>query len=111
MTGTEWDRHSLFGEYMKHHTLQLLMFGLVFVSIDTVLSQPTLTWMRQFDGFGKEDYVSDMTTDASGNVYVAGTVKNSTQYEFVTMKYDASGNRQWVQRYNSGSNDQAFSIT
>jgi hypothetical protein len=43
-----------------------------------------------------------MGVDASGNIIVTGTSYGgaATSYDFVTIKYDGSGNQQWLKRFN-----------
>jgi hypothetical protein len=62
---------------------------------------------------------SDIAVDASGNVFVTGLSAGqitkrfvvSTGYDYATIKYDANGVQQWVQRYNLASkNDEAKSL-
>jgi uncharacterized delta-60 repeat protein len=57
-------------------------------------------WVRRFHGGLADDYAYDLTTDASGNVYVTGeTVEPGTGSEYGTIKYDSMGVEQWVARY------------
>jgi uncharacterized delta-60 repeat protein len=61
-----------------------------------------------------EDAAMDLAVDASGNVYVAGRSAGSgTDLDFVTIKYNAAGVEEWVQRYNGPGNgeDAATAIT
>ena len=58
-------------------------------------------WVARFHGGLADDYPYDLTTDASGNVYVTGeTVESGTGSEYGTIKYNAEGTEQWVARYN-----------
>jgi len=54
-----------------------------------------------------EDRAQDVAADESGNVYVTGHSKNGAgNLDYVTVKYNAAGVRQWAARYNgSGRGD------
>ncbi|NQT63837.1 MAG: SBBP repeat-containing protein [Candidatus Marinimicrobia bacterium] len=54
-------------------------------------------WMQEFGSntMPSTDVLTGMTTDASGNVYVTG----NSDFEWLTMKYDASGTLVWSQTY------------
>lgn len=72
-------------------------------------------WLRIYNGTANgSDNVSDMTKDKNGNIYVTGTsLGNGTSYDYLTIKYDTSGNQQWIARYNYNGNvlDNAAAIT
>ncbi len=63
-------------------------------------------WVRGYDGpAGGYDYISALGVDGFGNVYVTGGSKgNGSEYDFATIKYNSSGNQQWVERYNGSEN-------
>ncbi|MPZ61737.1 MAG: hypothetical protein GEU93_10670 [Propionibacteriales bacterium] len=59
-------------------------------------------WVRQWDAMGwGSDEPAGIELDAVGNIYVAGTSYwgSDTYEDITTVKYDPSGNRQWVARY------------
>ena len=62
------------------------------------------TWVRTYDG-GSDDNPWAIAVDGSGNVYVTG---QSWQYgayfsyDYLTVKYDASGNQLWAMAYDNG---------
>ncbi len=70
-------------------------------------------WASRYNFQNHNDAVNDVTTDASGNVYVTGS-SISTLYgdDYATVKYNSSGVQQWVQRYTSSGNDhdEAFAV-
>ncbi len=59
-------------------------------------------WVQRYDGSGNsDDKASALVLDNLGNVYVTGYSTDSTTYEdYVTIKYDGSGNIVWANRYN-----------
>lgn len=61
------------------------------------------SWVKKFDGTG-----TALTTDNSGNIYVAGASSNG---DFATVKYDGNGNKAWVKNYDyMGWSDYANAI-
>jgi WD40 repeat protein len=64
-----------------------------------------LLWSRSYNGPANDyDSPEAIAVDGAGNVYVTGTsvrVAGSSDYDFVTVKYDAAGTRLWVARYDS----------
>ena len=71
-------------------------------------------WLRTYNGpISSDDNASAITVDGSGNVYVAGKSRDWISYDYATIKYDASGNQLWVQRYNGpgySHHDEAHAI-
>ncbi|MEO0074890.1 MAG: SBBP repeat-containing protein [candidate division WOR-3 bacterium] len=78
-------------------------------------SDGILQWTQQYNGpRNGEDWVSAVMTDNSGNIYLCGGSEGiGTDYDFVTIKYNANGVLQWLQRYNGNSNsiDYATALT
>ncbi|MBL8008541.1 MAG: SBBP repeat-containing protein, partial [Ignavibacteria bacterium] len=67
-------------------------------------------WIRTYNGIDttslREDYVSDMTIDAAGNVYVTGRSRNQFgNFDYATVKYNTDGVLQWAKRFNAPYND------
>ena len=56
-----------------------------------------------------EDYARDIVKDSMGNVYVTGSSKGEySGFDYLTVKYDADGNKVWARRYNSFYNDEDY---
>jgi hypothetical protein len=69
-------------------------------------------WLAIYNG-SSWDFANSLAVDAEGNVYVTGeSIGAGTSYDFATIKYNTSGEQQWVQRYSSvGTNsEKAYSL-
>ncbi len=79
----------------------LCMFILLAVSI---YAQPNPVWVRSFNNSSADD--NDVTqksiTDGAGNTYIIAYSKGTTtNYDFLTLKYNAAGDLLWSKRYNN----------
>ena len=63
-------------------------------------------WVVRYDGPASlDDEPHAITVDDTGNVYVTGESPGlGTDYDYATIKYDSSGQEQWVARYNGPGN-------
>jgi hypothetical protein len=72
------------------------------------LAQPPTAWVARYEGPGNSyDEARRVAVDGAGNVYVTGTARTTIYHstnDYVTVKYDASGNELWVARYNGPGN-------
>ncbi|PCH90831.1 MAG: hypothetical protein COB85_09895 [Bacteroidetes bacterium] len=78
-------------------------------NILTACIQPNgaIVWQQQYDSSNKWDYGVGVVCDNNGNVHVTGASYDSTtnSYDYVTVKYDPSGNQLWEARYNGTGNE------
>jgi hypothetical protein len=51
-----------------------------------------------------------VTADTAGNSWITGGAFNGTNYDVVTVKYDAQGVRQWAVPYDGGEEDAAAAV-
>ena len=68
-------------------------------------------WADRYNGEGNgSDYAVAVCVDQSGNCYVTGySVGTGTaDYDYVTVKYTPTGNREWADRYNGEGNDNDY---
>jgi uncharacterized delta-60 repeat protein len=80
-------------------------------------SSGTQQWVTRYNGAGNGiDVAHQIVIDGSGNTYVtgfcSGTSLTSTNYNYLTVKYNSSGTEQWATEFDgTASNyDEAFSL-
>jgi uncharacterized delta-60 repeat protein len=63
-------------------------------------------WVARYNGpSNSNDYGKAIGIDGSGNIYVTGSSIGSSGFDYATVKYDSSGQEQWVARYNGPGNE------
>jgi len=64
-------------------------------------------WVRTFDGPGHRDDSANRIVVKNDAVYIAGySIGSGTGYDFITIKYDTSGNQLWAARHNGTGNEE-----
>ena len=64
-------------------------------------------WAKRYAG-GNGEILNEVEVDSSGNVYVTGYSNRTSaggSEDIVTIKYNAAGDQQWLNRYNSTTDD------
>lgn len=63
-------------------------------------------WARRYNSpFNGHDMPTALAVDGAGNVLVTGNSFNGDNLDYLTVKYNASGQRLWARRYNNGLGD------
>ncbi|NIM99228.1 MAG: hypothetical protein GTO24_14450 [candidate division Zixibacteria bacterium] len=102
------------------HKRVLIMFLFAFWAVPAFSEIPVDTvWVREYNGPGDGwDQARAMAVDGSGNVYATGhslgpsPIDAGAAPDYATIKYDPSGNKLWVQRYDGpgDSEDYAYAV-
>jgi uncharacterized delta-60 repeat protein len=76
------------------------------IAANASYSQVSQEWLQTYNGPGNGiDIAFSVVVDDLGNVYVAGNSPGDTSAnDITTIKYNSSGQQQWVQRYNGPGN-------
>jgi len=98
---------------MKRHFTFLLFSAIsIFFALD-VCGQINIQWATRYTSAGSNvDRAVDLDRDTSGNIVVAGTSWNGSNFDIVTIKYGPSGNQLWAVSFNGSGNgfDEARAI-
>jgi len=83
-----------------------LIFGFTVIKYN---SDGVFQWEQIYNGPGKMDNCRFLAVDKSGNVYASGISEgNGTSLDFLTIKYNTDGVRQWIQRYDGETHENDF---
>ncbi|MCJ7782805.1 MAG: SBBP repeat-containing protein [Desulfobacterales bacterium] len=91
------------------------VFPYIYSDCQTIkyLSNGDTAWTRRYDGSGGDDDVArGIATDGLGNVYITGYSRGIWDADYITIKYNSTGNQLWAKRYNGPANgyDAAASV-
>jgi uncharacterized delta-60 repeat protein len=68
-----------------------------------------VVWKKVWDG-GSYDFSHGIAVDSSGNVFVTGWSDNGRDDDYLTIKYNSSGDTVWQKRYDNGNYDYSNGI-
>jgi hypothetical protein len=91
--------------------IAVLVMGAAMTLCSSAQAQMEMAWVARYNGAGNG--AAGMAVDGAGNVYVTGSTHGSGgASDFVTVKYDTSGNELWAVKYNGPGdfNDNANAI-
>lgn len=79
-----------------------LVFAFLLMNPFSGVAQVSEDWVVRYNGpANNREGAPQIAVDTEGNVYVTGPSEGiGTSYDYATMKFNASGERQWVARYN-----------
>src|SRR5436190_878842 len=79
----------------------LLALGTFAITTQTAPAAVTEAWLQRYNSpANDDDYGPAVAIDQSGNIVVAGTSFNGTNYDCHTLKYAPNGTLLWERRFN-----------
>ncbi|MEO0156853.1 MAG: SBBP repeat-containing protein, partial [candidate division WOR-3 bacterium] len=117
-----WGDHDYISDFVVDNSGNLYITGTTnsawtYTDFMTVKFSPNgdIVWTRVYNHIAdKHDEPSAIAVDSEGNIYVTGKSWDyTTGYDFLTVKYDSTGELLWVERYNgiADSTDEAKCIS
>jgi uncharacterized delta-60 repeat protein len=84
-----------------------IIIAFIFFSLNAITySQVNQEWLVRESGTGANaDYAYSIAVDASGNVYITGSmISSGTSNDYTTIKYNSAGVQLWISKYNGPAN-------
>ena len=98
--------------FLSHHKFKpiccfpILALFLYILPVN-IFAQIHQEWVQRYNGIinSADNGLSAVTSDASGNIFVTGSVTTGNSgYDFATIKYNSSGTQLWIKYYNGTGN-------
>ncbi len=78
--------------------------GASFITTIKYNSSGNQLWSNSYSFDGSTNIGKDIIVDNAGNAYVTGTsVRSSINYDFITIKYNSNGTREWIAFYDDNN--------
>ena len=87
---------------MRCRLLRINLIGLLILVFlpSPLFSQINESWIKRYNGTGNgDDNANVVITDSHSNIYVTGGGIGVNSYDYVTIKYNSSGDTVWIRRY------------
>jgi hypothetical protein len=89
----------------------IILVAVLYMIVPVMAVNITEAWNVSFDGGNGNDVSNGIDVDSSGNVYVAGYSNNGADNDYLTVKFDSSGNYVWNVTYDGGQgSDVAYDV-
>lgn len=81
------------------------LYFLLILIIYPVYTQVTQQWLARYNGpTNNFDVAASVQVDNNGNVFTAGTILESSNQDYILLKYNSTGSLLWSKRYNGTGN-------